>query len=113
MKSAVIFLIGVVFGAAGLASLPVRPYWTNAFVVAVNNQDAMTVKPSGKIEFGPAYSADTLHRLLEGLKSVRSGFVDCHETGYRFPLGDPAARGVIRIYPGTADPPPPRLASDL
>lgn len=114
------FLIGIIVGAVGMAalSIPARPYWSSVFYVETNHQKAMTVKPDGKIEFGPAYTADTLRQLLDGLKSLHQrqtyGVVDCHETAYRFPFGDPAADGVIRIYPGTAPQfPPPRLASDL
>lgn len=120
MHRNIIFLIGVVVGAVGMAGLksaPRQAIWSYAFVVQNNDQGAMAVKPDGKIEFGPAYTADTLRQLLDGLKKMREpGYrqADCHETGYRFLFGDDAKNGVIRIYPGIAPPPTlPRLASDL
>lgn len=113
-----IFLLGAVIGAAGalgISSLrPLSQQWSYAFWYSYNDQKAIAVKPDGKIEFGPAYTADTLRQLLDGLRSMRESPGDCHETGYRFPFGDSAANGVIRIYPGTAPPfQPPRLANSL
>lgn len=73
--------------------------WNYAFYYAYNDKKAVAIKPDGKIEFGPAYTADTLRQLLDGLKSMRQqsyGTVDCHETGWRLQFGDDAKNGVIR-----------------
>lgn len=118
-RSNIVFLAGVVLGAAGMAGLwVVKPReWNYAIVYQVNTEKALVVKPDGRLEFGPAYTANTLRELLEGLKQTQlelKASSICIPTRYRPPFGDEAKDGMIRVYPGTAPPfPSARLGNNL
>lgn len=75
-REMIFLLVGLAAGAGTVQTdnyfRPANRVWRYAFNQTINGEMSLAVKPSGKIEFGPAFSADkSLQALLDGLKEIR------------------------------------------